>query len=690
MANFFIHPKHYIHRMFTISDNFKTWFETAKLVIKTPRTFFREMPASGSLKEGMGLAFFTLLIISLLYAPLIFLLFFHIPSENYIFFIISESFKLFLSFFYLMSILILVNAVMSHILLLIFGSKGKLTATLQVFSYYVFVSLALFPIVTILVLVFIIVGFVGIKIYLINILSWVLLLIFLTAVGYSFYILFVGLSEVHNISMKRVLIALLSIPVGMTIIFTGMGMVLMFITGFSSPIVSDPVYPEEYTYIVNEQPKISLPVQTIIKASFPVFFTNYINSTGYVQKIPEDHQFNKNNQNQTPHSVHPKITAPYGSKPVVDGRYTSEDKWYETQETSFISGNTAYSMAAKHDGENLYLLVKWEDKPDKQDYISISFEQDGDSHDHNLKTGRNDRKSTWASVYGANNFEDSFNQELIMVTTKVMAIDKLEDGMLRSNNSDGFWVHEWVVPLRSGDVADIYVQHFPTTLGFSMTTNFFPEVTWPPIMGDSNLETWGDIEILGSHELIYSPEITNLIASSGTPPVTDGFYKPEDGWDETQQIDFISRGVDFTIAAKHDNEKLYLLIKWESEPEWEGVLMEQFEQDGDSHDHNMKTGRYISMRALVDLNSVGDPLLGSYEMNYSGGIRVYEFVLPFKNQNPENLNYFYIDQIPSTLGYTFLLQWKNEGTDSWRAGSWPVSSAGPYRPETWGNIVIVP
>ena len=53
-------------------------------------------------------------------------------------------------------------------------------------------------------------------------------------VPYSFYVLFVGFSEVHHISMKRVVLALVGIPTAPFLLLAALMIGLIFITEQSS------------------------------------------------------------------------------------------------------------------------------------------------------------------------------------------------------------------------------------------------------------------------------------------------------------------------------------------------------------------------------------------------------------------------------------------------------------------------
>lgn len=130
-----------------------------------------------------------------------------------------------------------------------------------------------------------------------------------------------------------------------------------------------------------------------------------------------------------------------------------------------------------------------EGDPVWQNSMDIHFEQDGNSHDHNLSTGRDDYKYNGAKVYGPGNFADAHYSG---------GAREEENGMVAGNYSDGFWVQEWVVPLRSADPGDINVEQLPAELGFAVldwgsgiATGRWPARAWP-----YEPETWGNLEIV--------------------------------------------------------------------------------------------------------------------------------------------------------------------------------------------------
>lgn len=430
--------------MFSISGYLKEWFNTTKYIITYPREFFKEMPTSGSLKEPLNFMVFTTFIASLLSIPIIMLPFADYLSEVDLSRIILAAAGLFVIFLFFMAISIPLNALTYHILLRICGANGNLTTTLRVFCYYMSSSIVILPIIDIIMLIFYIAEGKGLEGGMFSVVPIVLLMaVIILLTCYAFYMLFVGFSEAHRMSMKRVMLAIVGIPLAINILLAAIPATIMFISGFSTGV----------------------------------------SGQSTETALPYDHK----GTDTSP--VESSIIASYGSTPVMDGYYTSEDKWQEAPKVDFTSDGVEYTIAAKHDGENLYILIKWEGDSVWQNSMDIRFEQDGNSHDHNLSTGRDDYKYNGAEIYGPSNFADAHYGG---------GVREEKNGMVAGNYSDGFWVQEWVVPLRSTDPGDINVEELPARLGFAVidwgpgvATGIWPEGAWP-----YESETWGDLEIV--------------------------------------------------------------------------------------------------------------------------------------------------------------------------------------------------
>jgi pentatricopeptide repeat protein len=177
------------------------------------------MPVSGSLKEPVSFMVFTTFIASLLSIPIIMLTFAdYLPGID-LFRIILLAAGLFVISLFFMAISVPLNALTYHILLKICGANGDFNATLRVFCYYMSASVIILPAIGILMLIFYVAEQKGLEGGMFDIISIVLLVIGVIIITYyAFYILFVGFSEAHRMSMKRVILATFGIPMALNII----------------------------------------------------------------------------------------------------------------------------------------------------------------------------------------------------------------------------------------------------------------------------------------------------------------------------------------------------------------------------------------------------------------------------------------------------------------------------------------
>ncbi len=219
-------------KIFSISVFLKEWFNTTKYILTQPRNFFKEMPVSGSLKEPLSFMAFATIIASLLPIPIIMLTFAdYLPGIDISRIILLVA-GLFVIILFFMAISVPVNALTYHFLLRICGANGNLTATLRVFCYYMSASVVILPAIDIMMLIFYVAEKKGLSGGLFDIISVVLLVIGVIIIAYyAFYILFVGFSEAHRMSMKRVIIATVGIPVAINVILAAIPAALMLMLG---------------------------------------------------------------------------------------------------------------------------------------------------------------------------------------------------------------------------------------------------------------------------------------------------------------------------------------------------------------------------------------------------------------------------------------------------------------------------
>lgn len=215
-------------KIFFISVYLNEWFNTTKYILTQPRNFFKEMPVSGSLKGPVIFMAFTTFIASLLSIPIIMLTFADYLSGIDLSRIILLVAGLFVIFLFFMAISVPLNALTYHILLRICGANGDFNATLRVFCYYMSASLVILPAIGILMLIFYVAEKKGLSGGLFDMISVILLVIGVIIIAYYvFYILFVGFSEAHRMSMKRVILATVGIPLAINVILAAIPAALM-------------------------------------------------------------------------------------------------------------------------------------------------------------------------------------------------------------------------------------------------------------------------------------------------------------------------------------------------------------------------------------------------------------------------------------------------------------------------------
>ncbi len=176
-----------------------------------------------------------------------------------------------------------------------------------------------------------------------------------------------------------------------------------------------------------------------------------------------------------------------GSAPQIDGIVDEKDRWYEG-ESFHIERKKYYTITTKHDFENIYILVQWYAPPEWKDGIDIYFEQDGNSPDFNLKNGRTDNYYQGHFEYGPNSFRDAHYDSGYTVA-------ETQNGNLKSGYKDGMWNLEWQIPLSSGDVHDIYINNYPTQIGFTIINRMGWD-SWPPNSSPEKPETWGKMTVV--------------------------------------------------------------------------------------------------------------------------------------------------------------------------------------------------
>jgi hypothetical protein len=219
--------------MISISAYLNKWFNTTKSVLTHPRDFFKEMPTAGGLKEPLNFMGFTTVLVSVLCIPIIMLTFAdYLPGIDLSRIILLVA-GLFLISLFFMAISVPLNAVTYHFLLRICGANGEFKTTLRVFCYYMSSFLVILPAIGILMLIFYTSEKIGLEGELFDIMAFILLVIgVLILAYYALYVLLIGFSEAHRMSMKRVILAVVGIPMAINILLAAIPAAVLFISGF--------------------------------------------------------------------------------------------------------------------------------------------------------------------------------------------------------------------------------------------------------------------------------------------------------------------------------------------------------------------------------------------------------------------------------------------------------------------------
>jgi len=191
-----------------------------------------------------------------------------------------------------------------------------------------------------------------------------------------------------------------------------------------------------------------------------------------------------------------RIVVYAGSPPQIDGIVDDDDKWHEGERFIAEERERDYYITIKHDFENIYILMEWEGPFEENGNIAINFEQDTNVQDFNLSSGRVDRY--YQGFYRNGNFAIyDAHYDSGIYTDK-----ERQDGFLKGGHKNGKWTLEWRIPMNSGDKYDIYINSYPTEVGFSITNTLIvpvgnvPVSIFPPGADDYDPMTWANMVII--------------------------------------------------------------------------------------------------------------------------------------------------------------------------------------------------
>lgn len=396
--------------------------------IKTPETFFRGIQDRE--KDTMKPAFY--LIISLVVCL------FLRPEVFYYIYGNLISMQDPLLFGYLFMILIIVTALililsllfiaLMHFVVRLVGGKGKIEDTFMVFCYSVS------PLNLMWILNFLTAFPLAYGYYSGNLISLVISILWMGSILFMLYIMITGISVRSGITKPKAFVAAMVQPIVIILVF--------FVIIFMSPQPSyypgiDPV-PQEMPYIGIDRAR---------------------------------QRYN--------------ITAYPGSAPIIDGKVNGDDIWKEGMNVQTDVKGISYTITAKHNRENMYVLVQWKGQPVWRDRIMLLFKQNDGGPDIYMNSGRVDMYSL--------KYEKSIFEDWHFVNDYIT--EEHQDGSakfsLYNNNEMAI---EWKIPLNSGDNYDISINNYPARLGFSIINEADGGI-FPTNAHQYSPDTWANLVI---------------------------------------------------------------------------------------------------------------------------------------------------------------------------------------------------
>lgn len=181
------------------------------------------------------------------------------------------------------------------------------------------------------------------------------------------------------------------------------------------------------------------------------------------------------------------LTAYLGYAPVIDGIVNGDDIWNEGMNTRIDVRGTSYLITAKHDKENLYILMQWKGSPAWNDRVMLLFKQDDGVPDLNMNTGRIDMYSL--------KYEPAIFEDWHFVNNFTTAEHQDGSAKFSFNNNINEMAIEWKIPLNSGDNHDFHINKYPARLGFSIVSDRDGGI-FPAQAQQYDPATWADLEIV--------------------------------------------------------------------------------------------------------------------------------------------------------------------------------------------------
>jgi len=414
-----------------IKDYVNEYIRITLTSIKTPEAFFRAIPDNEKDSAKPAAYLIISLVVCLLFRPEIFYLISGSITSTYD---PSTYLYILLILFIIIAFILflsLIYIILMHFVIRLIGGKVKINDTFMVFCYSVS-PLNLIWILNFLTLFPATYGpYSGTWIYFLIPLLWI------GCILYILYIMITGISVISGLTKPWAFTAAFVQPLVIILVFIFM----IFI-------------PSQTSY----QPEIEQPVWQEVP---------------YVGIEPPPQRYN--------------LTAYRGSAPVIDGMVNDDDTWKEGVNTRIDVRGTSYLITAKHDMENLYVLMQRKGSPSWNDRIMLLLKQDEGALDMNMNTGRVDMYSL--------KYEPAIFEDWHFVSDFTSAEHQDGSAKVSYNYNINEMAIEWKISLNSGDNYDIYINKYPARLGFSIVSDRDGGI-YPARAHQYDPATWADLVIV--------------------------------------------------------------------------------------------------------------------------------------------------------------------------------------------------
>ena len=296
----------------------------------------------------------------------------------------------------------------------------------------------------------------------------------LASILYIFYLLVVGISVTSDIPRGRALAALiiqLSIIVFTPIILTYAP--AFFYQNSTTTLLG-------YSYTPYPTPSV-----TPFYEKYSTDTQSHYYSKNASSKTPESHKPETEADSYEPEPIKYDITVFAGSTPNINGIKDGKDAWYEGDSVRTAIGGSRLTITTKHDFNNIYILMELNGQPSFLDRIMIYFALNESVPGIDIISGD-------AIFIGRVSYYylEFFNTDYLY-----NRFNNMSDN-IKGTYKNGVFILEWQVPMKSGNVDDIYIDKFPTQVYFSVRDLKNDKNIWPPNTNPYKPDTWGNMTIV--------------------------------------------------------------------------------------------------------------------------------------------------------------------------------------------------